>query len=105
MMPLTMVQIVSLIGLLLAMLLAKLAADESAKLKGKSFSLTLSLLSAGLLVLAAGEIATFMAPFPGMDWPLLEASCDLVLLIILSYALIKLNSSLAAYHHILRRYK
>ncbi len=90
-------------NLLIAMVLSRLTANASMKLRGKSFSTTLSLLSVALLVFAAGQIVFFMGVYPTMDWPLLTAFSELVFLLIITYAILKINSSVDAYRHILKK--
>jgi uncharacterized membrane protein len=97
------VQIVHLVNLLLAMVLSRMTANASMKLKGKSFSNTLGWLSIALLVFAASQIMFFMSPYPTMDWPLLSAFTGLLFLLIITYAILKINSSVDAYRHILKK--
>ena len=103
MQEITAVQVVHLANLIIAMVLSRLTAHASMSLKGKSFSTTLGWLSIALLVFAAGQIAFFMGMYPTMDWPLLSAFIELVFLLIVTYAILKISLSVDAYRHILKK--
>ena len=103
---LTIAQTFSFLSLLFAALLSKLAADTSRRVNGRSFSYTLRILSLSFLVFAARQVAVFMSPFPSnVNWHLLAGAADLLFLFLLSHALIKLHSSLSAYHYLIRKNK
>ncbi|MDO8339993.1 MAG: hypothetical protein Q7T16_05030 [Candidatus Burarchaeum sp.] len=103
MQEITAVQVVHFANLLIAMVLSRLTANASMKLRGKSFSTTLAWLSIALLLFAASQIVFFMRPYPTMDWPLLSAFTELLFLLVITYAILKINSSVDAYRHILKK--
>ncbi|RLG19962.1 hypothetical protein DRN67_01275 [Candidatus Micrarchaeota archaeon] len=98
-------QTFSLLAFLFAALLSKLAADTSCRVRGNSLSYTLHILSIALLVFAARQVAVFMKPFPTINWELLAGAADLLFLFLIGHVLLKLHSSLSAYHHIIRKKK
>jgi len=99
----TAVQVVHFANLLIAMVLSRLTANAAMNLRGKSFSTTLAWLSIALLVFAASQIVFFMRPYPTMDWPLISAFTELLFLLIITYAILKISSSVDAYRHILKK--
>jgi len=98
-------QALSLLNFLLALLLSWFSTKLSSRMRGKSFSFTLSLLSIAFLIFAAHQAAIVLSPTRLLRWDVIISLSDTLFMLVLFYGLLKLGESLRAYQHIIRRKK
>lgn len=98
-------QALSTLNFIFSLVVAWLALSLSLKMRGKSFSGTLKVLAAALLIFALHQLTIVLNPIPNVRWDVIRALTGTLFALVLFYGLFKLGRSLEAYQHIIRKKK
>jgi len=96
-------QALSTLNFIFSLVISWLALKLSLKMRGKTFSNTLMVLSAALLIFAVHQLTFVLNPIPNVRWDVVRALTETLFALVIFYGLIKLGTSLDAYQYILRK--
>ncbi|MFA6035829.1 MAG: hypothetical protein WC759_02630 [Candidatus Micrarchaeia archaeon] len=98
-------QALSLLNFIFSLVISWLALSLSLKMRGKTFSSTLMVLSIALLIFAVHQATFVLNPIPNVRWDVIRALTETLFALVIFYGLFKLGKSLDAYQHIIRQKK
>jgi hypothetical protein len=96
-------QALSLLNFLFSLVLSWFALNLSLKMRGKTFSSTLMVLSIALLIFAVHQATFVLNPIPNVRWDVIRALTETLFALVIFYGLFKLGKSLDAYQYLLRK--